>query len=65
MLKKDIEKNCVKSKIKIRYHLYSLKGQENVERLHQMLCLKVYQDLINLKNIEVNWFNVDKREELG
>ena len=48
----------------MRSHPYSLKAQENVDRLHQELLLKIYYDLMNQKNIEVNWFNVDKREIL-
>lgn len=63
-LKKNFEKNRVKSKKIMRSHPYSLKAHENVDRLHQELLLKIYYDLMNQKNIEVNWFNVDKREIL-
>ena len=63
-LKKNFDKNGVKSKKIMRSHPYSLKAQENVDRLHQELLLKIYYDLMNQKNIEVNWFNVDKREIL-
>ena len=65
-LKKDNEKNCVKSKIKtMRCYPYSSKSQENFERLHGVFSLKIYYDPMNTKNIRENWFNVDKREELG
>ena len=38
-LKKDVEKNCVKSTIKTMRYPYSSKAQEKVDRLHRVFCL--------------------------
>ena len=49
----------------MKSHPHSLKALENVQRLYRVLCLKIYYDLMNLKNVEVNWFDVERREEFG